>query len=94
MIQLKKGRARQIQGFVQLDGPDLSREVTVEIPEIKFKQTVISDENGFAAIDFKTKNLELWSPENPKLYEVAITASESRVKDWIGFRTIETKSGN
>jgi len=41
-------------------------------------------------IDFNA-NLTLWSPENPKLYDVMIEAETDQVRDQIGFRSIETK---
>ena len=34
---------------------------------------------------------ELWSPENPKLYDVIISDGNEEIKDQIGFRQIETK---
>ena len=37
------------------------------------------------------KNLTLWSPENPKLYNVELKLGASTLKDEIGFRTIETQ---
>ena len=34
---------------------------------------------------------QLWTPENPKLYGVTISAGQDRITDEIGFRTIETR---
>ncbi len=36
---------------------------------------------------------ELWSPENPKLYEVTVSCLEDRVSDRIGFREIRVDGG-
>jgi len=36
-------------------------------------------------------NVQLWSPQNPKLYQVIISSSQDRVQDKIGFRTIEVR---
>ena len=67
-----------------------SQAVTIEIPEAKIKQTVTTDANGYAPISFKAR-LNLWSPENPKLYEVKLATGADSVSDRIGFRSIETR---
>jgi beta-glucuronidase len=64
--------------------------VTVKIPEAGISQPVTTDDHGFAELTFPAK-LTLWSPENPKLYQVTIAAETDSVDDLIGFRTIETK---
>lgn len=38
-------------------------------------------------------NPELWSPENPKLYEVEISCLNDRVSDKVGFREIKIENG-
>lgn len=91
VIQLKKGTANQISGFIKLDGSKKSQKVKIEIPEIRLNHEVTTDANGLAQIDIPVKKLELWSPENPKLYTVALTSQSDKVNDKIGFRTIETK---
>src|SRR5205823_12946735 len=40
-----------------------------------------------------TAKLELWSPEQPKLYDVMIGTGEEKIHDQIGFRTIEVQGG-
>jgi beta-glucuronidase len=91
-IQVKKGSMNEIQGWIQLDGKELNQQIKISIPEAKISKTVQTDENGRAPINFK-KALELWSPENPKLYEVIIEIENNNDKifDLIGFRSIETK---
>ena len=37
------------------------------------------------------KKLQLWSPENPKRYQVELTLDNCTIADEIGFRTIETR---
>lgn len=91
VIQLKKGTANQISGFIKLDGSKKNQKVKIEIPEIRLNHEVTTDANGLAQIDISVKKLELWSPENPKLYTVALTSQSDKVNDKIGFRTIETK---
>jgi len=88
-IQLAKGSSREIAGWVQLDGPAADRQVTLEIPEAGIRKTVAADAAGRADFHLPAK-LELWSPRYPKLYDVTLSAGEDKVRDTIGFRTIET----
>jgi beta-glucuronidase len=90
-VQLKKGDAGRIAGFVQLGGDDKSRRVTLRIPEAGIAATLQTDANGRAAIDVPAGKLARWSPEHPKLYTVELSAGEDQVQDRIGFRTIETR---
>ena len=89
-VQLKKGSADSIAGWVKLNGPRLRQQVAIRIPEAGVSASVSTDANGYAALSIPAK-LTLWSPENPKLYEVTIASDTDSVRDRIGFRTIETK---
>ncbi len=89
VVQLAKGSADQVSGWVQLRGPALAQPVVVEIPEARIKQTVTTDASGRAEFHFSAR-LELWSPRHPKLYDVRLSAGADKVRDSIGFRTIET----
>jgi len=50
---------------------------------------VQTDANGRAEFAFDV-DLTLWSPENPKLYDVEVAAETDTVAERIGFRSIET----
>jgi beta-glucuronidase len=89
-VQLKKGDKHSIGGWVQLDGKQPIQKVTIEIPELKIRQEVSTDPNGYAPLEIKATPV-YWSPENPKLYKVLLTSESDRISDNIGFRTIETK---
>jgi beta-glucuronidase len=93
VIQLKKGSADEIAGWVKLNGAAANQTVTIEIPEAKVKHTVTTDAKGFAAISFKS-HLQFWSPDNPKLYQVTLSTGGNSVNDRIGFRSIETKGSD
>ncbi|MBN1924719.1 MAG: beta-glucuronidase [Prolixibacteraceae bacterium] len=93
-IQLKKGSMDEISGFIQLNGNDLQQEITIELPELNFKTKVKTGETGKALLSFKLKNLEHWSPENPKLYDVLLTSGDNTLIDQIGFRSLETSGSN
>ncbi len=93
-IQLTKNSLSKVEGYVNLDGANRKGKVTVEIPELKINQQFTIDSNGHAPISFTLNNAILWSPENPKLYEVKIRFGESVITDKIGFRSIETKGSD
>ena len=85
-VQLRKGTRNRVSGWVKLNGDKLSQRIRLRIPEAGIDRSFTADANGFAAIDFNA-DLKLWSPEDPKLYEVWI----DEVRDQIGFRSIETR---
>lgn len=79
----------RLTGNLQLSDEASGGPVTVEIPELKVRQEF---ESGRDSPDFhmQVQNLELWSPENPKLYEVTFSYNGEEIRDKIGFRKIET----
>ncbi len=78
---------------VYLAGADGTQEVRMEIPELGICQD-IPVENGRGEVSVSVKP-ELWSPENPKLYDVIFTYNAGScidtTRDRIGFRTISVK---
>jgi beta-glucuronidase len=92
-IQLQKGSGERVAGWVKLNGERLNQEITIRIPEARINKSFIADTNGYAQISFDA-NLTLWSPDDPKLYDVMIETETDRVQDEIGFRTVETKGGD
>jgi beta-glucuronidase len=89
-IQLEKGSTRRIKGWLQLNGSHLQQKVTIRISEAGLSQTLQTDPGGRAEFSFGA-DLTLWSPENPKLYEVDIDGETDRVTDRIGFRSLEVR---
>ena len=90
----KKGdklNAQQLLQFeVRLNKAEAGKQVTLNIPELKFNKTLTTNEEGKAFLHFFAKP-QLWSPENPKLYRVNLTLNGETLTDNIGFRTIETR---
>ncbi len=86
-LQLKKGSTTTLAGRVNIDKGLSNDKIIIEIPELKIS-TVISNPLCF---EIPVKSLSLWSPENPKLYEVIIRCGNDKVTDRIGFRTIQTR---
>jgi len=91
LVQLKKGTANELTGYVQLNGPALQQTVNINIPELKTTANFITDSTGKATFTIKAKNLIRWSPVTPKLYHVELTCNDQKITDKIGFRTIETR---
>ncbi len=89
-LQLKKGSVDEIAGWVKLNNANGGKAVTIEIPEASVKQLVTTEANGYAPVSFKAR-LNLWSPENPKLYLVKVSTDSDSVSDRIGFRELETR---
>ena len=90
LIQLQKGSRNRVSGWVKLAGDRLNQKITIRIPEAGISKTFTTDNSGSATIDFNA-DLKLWSPENPKLYDVLIESETDQIKDQIGFRSIETR---
>jgi beta-glucuronidase len=90
MVQLQRGSQNHVTGWVKLTGEKLSQRITVRIPEAGVSKSFATDGNGLVTIDFNA-DLKLWSPENPKLYDVFVEAETDQVRDQIGFRSIETR---
>ncbi len=88
-LQAPKGASGVVDGWVQVSGGTLP--VTVRIPELKLEQKVQPDAGGRGAIHFTAPGLKLWSPGQPKLYDVELEAGGEVVRDTIGFRTIEVR---
>lgn len=80
-----------IEGWVQLNGPQPSTAVTLEIPALRKSVTVTPDSGGRAAIRLSAKYLRLWSPEDPWRYSIRFTAAADTLEDEIGFRTIRVQ---
>lgn len=96
-IHLKKGKAGTVppdkdvtvEGWIQLNKMLSNKAtITVSIPELHFKKQFTTTAQK-TDIDFTLPEIELWSPEHPKLYEVIIATKTDTLKDKIGFRTVE-----
>jgi beta-glucuronidase len=89
-VQLERASMDRVAGWVRLNGVRKRQKVTIRIPEAGAVFAAETDDNGYARFAFPAK-LSLWSPESPKLYDVAVEAETDRVQDHIGFRSIATQ---
>lgn len=90
-IQLDKYKADKVDARIQLSEKAANTSIEIEIPELKVKQTLKTDNEGVASVSFNVKKLERWSPESPKLYKVIVSSSDDKVEEMIGFRNIWVK---
>jgi beta-glucuronidase len=90
-LQLKPGSADRVAGYVQLEGAEPGTPVRVEVPELGVSAEAAAGPAGLASFDFALPGAVLWSPENPRLYNVVVSAAGDSVSEKIGFRTITTR---
>jgi beta-glucuronidase len=90
-IQLDKYKADKIDAHIKLSEKVANAAVTIEIPELKIKRTLITDSNGELKTSFNTKKLQRWSPQSPKLYKVFVSTETDKIEETIGFRNIWVK---
>jgi beta-glucuronidase len=89
-----KAKTREISFSAKLNKAEAGQQVTVFIPELKIEKTFTTDAEGnvqCSMLNVQSKKLQLWSPQNPKLYQVKISVGVNTIEDNIGFRTIETR---
>ena len=76
-----------VEGWMKLNGNNAGQ-VTIDIPELKVKKTITATDS-VVPISITLPNVRLWSPQNPKRYEVVLRTADDVVTDKIGFRTIQ-----
>ena len=90
-VQMVSLEGRRLAFSARLSKAEAGHTITIDIPELKLKKAVTTDADGKVQMFAKFKP-QLWSPENPKLYQVNISLDNATtITDEIGFRTIETR---
>lgn len=90
-IRLQKNTGNRIEGWVKLNQPAKDK-VIIEIPELKWSRGLTLASDSIAFTD-QLSRLQLWSPEQPKLYTVRIRLGNEVITDLIGFRQIDVDGG-
>ena len=92
-FQASSSKYREISFSARLNKKESGHKVCVFIPELKLEQQLTTDAEGTVSTTLKvnSKKLSLWSPANPKLYDVRLSLDTATYADKIGFRTIETR---
>ena len=89
-IGLDNKDRNQITVAIEGAGYKAGTKATVSLPELGVSKRLSLGADGKAAISFAARPL-LWSPDNPKLYEVQFKVGKNTLTDKVGFRTIETR---
>ena len=89
-FRLDKTNQNQVLFNAELSSKISGKTIEISIPELKVLESFTSDSDGKVSGNFKINNLSLWTPENPKLYEVELKLDNDKIKDEIGFSIIET----
>jgi beta-glucuronidase len=90
-VHLSRTEKDVIEGWVHVSGSKAGDKVKVEISELHSTGEGVLDAEGRAKFLLAVSNLDRWSPERPKLYDVNISAGTDRIEEKIGFRTVETR---
>ena len=90
-LHLDRATRSKIEGWVQLTGAAAGEIVTVALPELHARVSVVVGADGRAALSIPVKGIEAWTPEAPKLYKVELTAGEYALHEEMGFKTIEVR---
>lgn len=88
ILKSKKKKRFQIEGWVKFNEPVTSEEVSISIPELKLKRKFQANGDSIK-VNFEANKIDLWSTENPKLYDVVFNFNNQKITDKIGFRKIE-----
>jgi beta-glucuronidase len=95
-IQLAKGslpaKGKKIEGWIKFNSA-VDEIVSFQIPELNFRKE-IKVKGDSAAFNFTVSEIQLWSPKNPKMYTVLLSAGNDKLQDRIGFRTIEVQGSH
>ncbi|REK74179.1 glycoside hydrolase family 2 protein [Paenibacillus paeoniae] len=83
------GSYSQIKLDLSVEGIERDGEGEISIPELGIKLPITAI-GGSASLVFAAKP-ELWSPDNPKLYEVKVSYGKDTLQDKIGFREIRVE---
>jgi beta-glucuronidase len=89
-LRLESEETKIISGSVTVANAGADEAVTIAIPELHQKLTAKTDATGRATFQFVAPDLKLWSPEQPKLYDVTIAQGENFISEPMGFRTVRT----
>ena len=93
-IQLDKYKADKVNANIRLSEKTANANIEIEIPELKIKQSLKTDNEGIAQATINVKKIERWSPESPKLYKVIISSATDKIEEMIGFRNIWVEGEN
>ncbi|MEO7098604.1 MAG: glycoside hydrolase family 2 TIM barrel-domain containing protein [Luteolibacter sp.] len=89
-IILESEETKMISGSVEIAGAGEGEAVEISIAGLGSKHEVKTDAKGKATFSFAAPDVQLWSPETPKLYDLTVSYGVDKVSEPVGFRTIRT----
>ena len=89
-LQLNPENFSQAYFSLEMNDKFAGKEISLEIPELQYSNKFITNSLGAITENIKITP-QLWSPSNPKLYEVIISSKNESINDEIGFRSIKTQ---
>ena len=89
-IQISDLQKKQLNFRAKLN---LNKNMNIKliIDELNLQRSFTTNKNGEIDEFIKFKNIDLWSPDNPKLYNITVKIEGDEIVDQIGFREIKTK---
>lgn len=90
-IRLDKHRPDIVLIDAELSSEVVGKQIKVDIPQLKRTVTLTTDAAGKASAAVKVRGLRRWSPDDPYLYGVRLSADGDTITDEIGFRNIEVR---
>ena len=90
-IRLDKHRPDIVLIDAELSSEVAGKQIKVDIPQLKRTVTLTTDAAGKASAAVKVRGLRRWSPDDPYLYGVRLSADGDTITDEIGFRNIEVR---
>lgn len=83
------GQYNKIHTEIAVSDENASDALTVSVPELKISKEITLS-GGRASLTFDAAP-EIWSTENPRLYEVSVLFRNDSVRDRVGFRQINVE---
>lgn len=90
-IALTSADKKTVTGSVLLEGAKGGETIQLSLPELNVTQDLKADNTGRATFNLTLADAQLWSPENPKRYQLELTSGTDKLTDQVGFRTITTQ---
>lgn len=90
-IALESEESRAVTAEVRLSDKKAGEKVAVEIPDLGLSEVAETNAEGVARLRFSISEAELWSPENPRLYQFSVRHGDTKLTEPVGFRTVRTK---
>jgi beta-glucuronidase len=90
-LHLNRADRKTLEGYVHIEHAKPGAKVHISIAELNINNDSVVDAGGRAPFTLTPQDLQLWSPDHPKLYSVVISTATDKLSDEMGFRTVETR---